>query len=273
MIEDPSYGEWRAANEAHWDESASLHATSGLYDLDAFRAGADHLRPWEDEEVGDVAGLDLLHLQCHIGTDTLSWARRGARVVGIDLSAESVAVARRLAADCDLSAEFVRADVYDAPEALTGRRFDVVYTGIGALNWLPDIGRWAEVVAALTRPGGTFYLLEVHPLLGALDDDGRTIAHDMLDARAQRWDVDGTYACPAASLTHKTTYERNHAVSEVVTALLASGFDLESLREHDRTPSPAPWLVPAGPHLRRLPDGWPRYPLLYSVRARRRPIA
>jgi 2-polyprenyl-3-methyl-5-hydroxy-6-metoxy-1,4-benzoquinol methylase len=270
MTEEAGDAEWYRANRAMWDESAVLHERSSFYDLARFREGRDHLRPWEPAEVGDVADLELLHLQCHLGTDTLSWARRGARVVGLDFSSRAVDVARRLARDCGLEAEFVCADVYDAPAALGGRTFDVVYTGIGAVNWLPDIDRWARTVAALTAPGGILYLLEIHPLVQALADDGRTIAHDMLAAGPQRWDeAGGTYACPDAALSNTVSYERNHAVGEVATALLSSGLRIEALHEHDATNSPRPWLVKGPDGLYRLPEGWPRYPLLYSLRARR----
>src|SRR5437868_1478026 len=131
---------WIAANRAWWDERAPSHAASTFYDLDNFRTKPDRLRPFEGDELGvDPAGLDLLHLQCHLGTDTLSWAQRGANVVGLDFSAPAVESARTLAGETGLAdrAEFVQSDVYDAVGALQGRVFDVVYTGIGALSWLP----------------------------------------------------------------------------------------------------------------------------------------
>jgi 2-polyprenyl-3-methyl-5-hydroxy-6-metoxy-1,4-benzoquinol methylase len=134
----------RAANKARWDEAAPLHAASDLYDLAGFEAGRDDTRPFESIELGPVSGRDLIHLQCHLGTDTLSWARRGARVVGLDFSPASLKIAAQLAADCDLSADFVCADVYDALDALGGRSFDIVYTGIEALGWLPDLDAWAR---------------------------------------------------------------------------------------------------------------------------------
>ena len=133
--------EWLALNRALWDERVPIHVASSFYDVDAFLAGGSTLRPFEVEEVGAVAGLTLLHAQCHFGLDTLSWARRGARVTGLDFSEPAIAAARKLAADAGLEAEFVASDVYEAAGALGGRRFDVVYTGLGALNWLPDVAR------------------------------------------------------------------------------------------------------------------------------------
>ena len=259
----------RAANRARWDESAPLHAASALYDLEGVRAGADHLRPYEPRELGPVAGLDLVHLQCHIGTDTLSWARRGARVTGLDFSAASLEVARSLAADCGLEARWVCADVYDAVAALGERRFDVVYTGIGALVWLPELGPWAEVVAALLRPGGVLYLVEIHPMVGAVADDGRTIVEDVLGARYRRWEErDGTYAAPGAQLRHTASYERQHGLGDVLSAVLDAGLVIELFHEHAATDAPWPWAERGSDGLYRLPPEFPSYPLAYSLRAR-----
>lgn len=258
------------ANRARWDEAAPLHAISDFYDLDGFRSGRDDLHPFELDELGTpVAGLDLVHLQCHLGTDTLSWARQGANVVGLDFSAPAIEAATALAADCGLPAEFVCADVYDAA-AVLGRSFDVVYTGIGALNWLPDIVGWAEVAASLLRPGGVVYLVEIHPLVVGVVHDGRTIGEDLLDASYERWDDEGgTYAAPDENLANTVTYEKVHAVSEVGSALLGAGLTLELLHEHAVSKAPWPWCERGTDGLYRLPAGWPRYPLTYSLRARR----
>lgn len=262
----------RATNRRHWDEAAVLHRTSSFYDLDGFvRGERDCLRPFELDEVGmDVAGCDLVHLQCHLATDTLSWARHGARVTGLDFSAEALAAATGLAARCGLDATFVRADVYDAVAALGASRFDVVYTGVGALNWLDDLDRWARAVAGLLRPGGVLYLHEIHPVVGAVVEDGRTVTDDMVEGEFRRWDEPGTgtYAVPEARLEHTATWERNHALSEVVTAVLDVGLRLELLREHAVTDAPWPWLERGQDGLYRTPSGAPRIPLSYSLRAR-----
>jgi SAM-dependent methyltransferase len=262
--------EGRAANRARWDESVAHHATSDLYDLQGFVAGRDDIRPFELAEVGSVEGLDLLHLQCHLATDTLSWARRGARVVGLDFSAAAIAQARRLAEDSGLTAEFVCADVYDAPDALPGRTFDVVYTGIGALGWLPELDVWADIVAGLLRPGAVLYLVEIHPIVLGVLGDGRTLTGDIFDGRYVRWDEKGgTYAAPDATLSNTVTYERVHSVSEVVTAVLGAGLTLELLQEQAYTNAPWPWTVKGADGFYRLPEGWPKYPLTFSLRARR----
>lgn len=262
--------DWRAENRDFWDEAAVSHAAGPFYDLPGFVAGRDDLRPFEDAELGPVAGLDLVHLQCHLGTDTLSWARRGARVTGLDVSAASVALARRLAVDCGLPADFVTADVYDAVAALGGRTFDVVYTGVGALCWLPDLDRWAAAVAALLRPGAVLYLVEVHPLVDAVWDDGWTIRRDMLGGGFTREAVEGgTYAAPDASLTTRATWVRNWSAAEVVTAIAGAGMRVELLAEQTVTDNPLPWLERGADRLCRFPAGRPRYPLTYSLRARR----
>jgi len=260
----------RSANRAFWDEAAPLHARSALYDLDGFRAGRDDIRPFELDEIGSVDGRDLLHLQCHIGTDTLSWARHGARVSGLDFSARSLDVARALAADCGIGAEFRCADVYDAVAAVGGRTFDIVYTGIGALGWLPDLAGWAQVVHDLLRPGGVLYLVEIHPMALAVVGDGRTVTRDTLLAEYRAWEEKGgTYAAPDAVLEHTVTYERHHALGDILTAVLDAGLVVELFHEQSYTNVPWPWAERGDDGYFRLPADSPRFPLTYSLRARR----
>jgi SAM-dependent methyltransferase len=262
--------EGRAANLARWEEAVPLHAASDFYDLTGFRAGRDDIRPFELVELGSVAGLDLLHLQCHLGTDTLSWARHGARVVGLDFSPAAIEAATQLAVDCGIDAEFVCADVYDARAALADRSFDIVYTGIGALGWLPDLDEWARVVGGLLRPGGVLYLVEIHPIVFGVLGDGRTLRHDIFEAEYVRWDEKGgTYAAPDATLVNRVTCERMHALSDVISAVLTAGLCVELFHEQSYTNAPWPWTVKGDDGLYRLPEGWPNYPLTYSLLARR----
>jgi len=263
--------EWLEANRANWDERVPIHAGGEFYDVASFKEGQERLRPFEIEEVGNVSGRDLVHLQCHFGIDTLSWARRGARVVGLDFSAPAVEEASKLAAELGLDAEFVRSDVYDARGALSGRDFDVVYTGLGALNWLPDIRRWAGVVAALLRPGGFLYLSEFHPITWVFGDDDLTVANDYFQAEEPEvWDEPGTYADLEAETVHNTTYEWNHTLGDVVSAVIEARLVLEFLHEHDYTLFPRwPFLEKSGFDAYRLPEGAPRLPLMYSLRARK----
>ncbi len=226
------------ANRRNWDERSHLHATSAGYELDRLRSGPDELsgvvrfdRPY----LGDLAGLRVVHLQCHIGTDTLSLARLGATVVGLDQSGDSLAHARRLFADTGTAGSFVESNVYDAPAALDGR-FDLVYTGVGAINWLPSIDRWARVVAELLAPGGRLYLREGHPMLSALDDDasdGLRVTYPYFETDAPMvFDEESTYVAHDDTITNTRTYEWNHGLGEIFTALTRHGLTVTLLEEH-----------------------------------------
>jgi SAM-dependent methyltransferase len=265
--------EWIETNRANWDERVPIHVSGEFYDVAAFKAGQERLRPFELSEVGDVAGKDLVHLQCHFGIDTLSWALHGARVVGLDFSAPAVEAARGLAGELDLDAEFVEANLYDAVEALGGRTFDIVYTGLGALIWLPDIRRWAKIVAELLRPGGFLYLAEFHPITYVFGDKDLTIVNDYFGGEEPNvWDDQGTYADLEAETVHNRTYEWNHTLGDVVSAVIEAGLNVELLSEHDYTLFPAwPFLVKSGFDTYRLPEGMPKLPLMYSLRARKPP--
>ena len=255
-------------NRAMWDERVPIHLASDYYDVAAFRAGAPAVRPFVAEAVGEVAGLDLVHLQCHLGLETLDWARRGARVTGLDFSLPAVDAASALAADLGLAARFVHGDVHDAP-ALLGERFDIVYTGIGALNWLPDTPAWAAVVAALLRPGGALHLVEFHPLADILGEDDLSVAFDYLGGAAIEWDEPGTYADPGAVTHHNRTLEWIHPLGAVVSGLIDAGLRIEALREYDHTVNPRwPFMVRGDDGLWRMPEGRPAPPLMYSLRAR-----
>jgi len=263
---------WLEANRGMWDERAAIHPDTQLYDVKGLIDGRDDLRPWEDAELGPVSGLDLVHLQCHIGSDTIGWARRGANVVGVDFSPTAIRVAGELSVACGLTAEWVESDVYDASSALGGRTFDVVYTGIGALCWLPDLPRWADVVASLLRPGGVLYLVEIHPMWMALWGDGSTLAQQAIDAPFERWVEDNpvSYAAPDIPLEQDTSYERLHSISDVLSAVVEAGLQIELFHEFDVTPAPTPWLVQREDRLFTFADGALRFPVTYSLRARRR---
>jgi SAM-dependent methyltransferase len=257
---------WFEANRAMWDERVPIHVAGDFYDVAGFEAGASTLRPFEVDELGDVQDRELLHLQCHFGLDTLSWARRGAKVTGLDFSAPAVEAARKVAERVGIAARFVHANVYDARAALD-RDYDVVYTGLGALCWLPDLDRWADVVAGLTRPGGTVYLSEFHPITDTLGDEALTFERDYFGGGPHVWDEPGTYAALEASTTANLSYEWIHPVSDVIQALLSRGLVLQSFREHDYTLFPRwPFLVNQGNHQYRLPDDLPKLPLMYSLR-------
>jgi SAM-dependent methyltransferase len=265
--------DWFDLNRAWWDERVPIHVQGEFYGLDEFVADPDatRLRPFEIAELGDVAGRTLVHPQCHFGLDTLSWARRGASVTGIDFSEPAVAAANEAARRTGLDARFLVGNVYDAVDVVDGRRFDVVYTGLGALNWLPDIPRWAQVMADLAAPGGLLYLVEFHPLTGILGDDDLTVAHPYFHDEPQRFDDgDGTYADLGAATETSETVEWTHGLGEVLTAVLDAGFAIEAYHEFDYTLFPRwPFLVRDGRTF-RLPPDVPAIPLMYSLRARTR---
>lgn len=261
-------------NNRLWDEWTRIHETSSFYDLEGFRRGGIRLAPEEVEELGDVAGRDLLHLQCHFGIDTLSWARLGARVTGADFSQQAVDLARSLADELGFpEARFVRSDLYDLPDVLDAD-FDVVYTSRGVLGWLPHIGRWARVVAHFLRPGGTFYIAEIHPVAQAFADE--SVAPGELRLAYPYWEhpepltfpVHGSYADPTATVAATAEHGWDHGLGEIVTALIEAGLRIESLREYPWVEWALPFLV-EGPDGRfRLPEGTKgELPLFFSIRA------
>lgn len=264
--------DYLTVNRANWDERAPAHAASLDYGFDRFASDPAHMSDvvaFDRPRLGDVAGLDALHLQCHIGTDTVSLARLGARVAGLDISPASLTEARRLSDLAGADIDFVESPVYEAVEALGGRTFDLVYTGIGALCWLPSVQRWAEVVSALLRPGGRLFLREGHPVLWSLEDEqperGLAIEHPYFEHdEPSVWNTPGTYVETNVQFTNTTTHEWNHGLGEIVTAVLDAGLTLTALEEHDSVPwealpglmvqladNPNEWQVADRP--RRLP--------------------
>jgi SAM-dependent methyltransferase len=270
-----------AVNRANWDERAPAHAASADYGVQHFIDDPDALSDvvrFDRPRLGDIAGRRGVHLQCHIGTDTVSLARLGARMTGLDFSPAALVEARRLAASAGADVDFVESDVYGAPDALGREAFDLVYTGIGALNWLPDIRRWAETVAALLRPGGRLFLREGHPMLFTIDEtvtDALVVRYPYVEtAEPSVFDQDTTYVETTHLFTNTTTHEWNHGLGEVVTALLDVGMRLTMLVEHDSVP----WMaLPEQMRLGgdgewRLVDRPQRLPLTYTLQALKLPV-
>jgi SAM-dependent methyltransferase len=267
-----------AANRSLWDTWTAIHVGGEFYDLDGFRAGGVRLRPYEIEMVGDVAGRSLLHLQCHFGIDTLSWARLGARVTGADLSPAAVEAARTLATELGFpEARFVESNLYDLPAVLDGE-FDVVYTSRGVLAWLPDIRAWAQVVARFVAPGGRFFITEAHPVFSVFENDG--VAPGELRLRYPYWEhhdplvfpVTGSYADPDAEVGDETEHSWDHGLGEIVTALIDAGLRIEALVEHPFLAWKADFLVeepPGSGEWRIPPDGPGELPLMFSLLASR----
>lgn len=261
-------------NRALWDEWTRVHEASAFYDLEGFKRGGVRLRPFEIEDVGDVAGKTLLHLQCHFGIDTLSWARLGAKVTGVDFSERGIELARRVAEELGIEATFVQADIYDLPKVLEGE-FDVVYTSRGALGWLPDIDRWGEIAAGYVKPGGVLYVHEGHPFIWIFEEEPSGLP--ALDLRYPYWTgdpmsfpVEGSYADPTAEVDAEVEHGWNHSLGEIVTALARNGLRIEFLREEDFLDWEIKGLVRGEDGYWRLPPDLPgSFPLSFTLKARR----
>jgi SAM-dependent methyltransferase len=262
------------ANRTHWDDRTDIHVRSDFYDVDGWLRAGRAPRSYEAEALGDVSGLRLLHLQCHFGLDTLTWARAGALVTGLDFSPAAIDVACDLARRAGLAdrAEFVCASVYDATSALGNATFDVVYVSLGALCWLPSVEQWAAQVGALVAPGGRFYIHDVHPVAWALADDSFDFEHTYFEEQDAPFvdDSDTTYTDSDRPLLHNRSYEWNHSIGEIVTALIRNGLRLDWLVEHDWTVWQRwPWLVQVDDGKWVPPPGMGRPPLTFSLHATR----
>lgn len=261
-------------NRASWDERAPLHAASNDYEVERLVQHPEHLSEtvrFDLPLLGNIDGLNAVHLQCHIGTDTLSLARLGAKVCGLDYSAASLAEARALAQRCAAPIAYVESDVYAADKVLPAGTFDLVYTGIGALCWLPRIEPWARTVAALLKPGGRLFLRDGHPILMAVNEDHQDrlqLEYPYFEHEEPTvWHNDQTYVETEQRLSHTETHEWNHGLGEVISALLAHGLQLTALVEHQSIP----WEALPGQMVKgddgeyRLREQPARLPLSYTL--------
>lgn len=247
---DLSWEEARAANLANWNDRVPIH-TGGGYDLESFRANPEHisqvvrtdLKALEPHLPNGIRGLDICHLQCHIGTDTLSLARLGARVVGVDFSQPALDAAQAFADELGLDAEWVATDVLDARAAVdkqlgADRHFDLVYTSIGTVWWLNDLDRWAAQVEALLKPGGTFYIRDGHPAMYSIDERRGELVSTyryFANGTAQGWDVDGSYIGEGTTANTRN-YGYPHPLSTILQALIGAGLELVWIAEAKTLP-------------------------------------
>ncbi len=257
------------ANRHAWDIRLEAHKNSDFYDVEGWKQGKTSLTDIELRELGDVSGKKLLHLQCHFGQDTLSWARRGAKVTGCDFSTESIAYARQLAREVNLKARFVCCNVFDLPQHLKGK-FDIVFTSFGVIGWLPDLEPWAAVIAHFLKKGGVFYMAEFHPIVWMLDEKMEFIKYAYHNDGIIESEMTGTYADRYANLKYKE-YGWNHSLSEVLNALLRHGLQLEFFNEYPYSPFDCfDKTVRGADGNYRISGLEDKIPMVYSLRALKR---
>ncbi|WP_299452628.1 bifunctional 2-polyprenyl-6-hydroxyphenol methylase/3-demethylubiquinol 3-O-methyltransferase UbiG [uncultured Microscilla sp.] len=259
------------ANRQIWDDKTPFHVKSNFYDVDTFKQTKNSLNAIELVEVGNVQGKSLLHLQCHFGLDTLSWAHLGATVTGVDFAPEAIRTAQQLSEELELPAQFVCSNVLEL-EGKIDQKFDIVYTSYGVICWLPDLQLWARTIAERLKPGGFFYIAETHPLLMTLDPETTQVQYSYFNTQQPDHEtITGTYADETAPLKH-TEYTWGHSIGEVVNALIDNGLKIDFLNERayypyncfanmqETTPGSGWWQV----------KGWgDKVPHLFSIKATR----
>jgi SAM-dependent methyltransferase len=261
--------EYLKKNRDMWNDWAPVHAESAFYDVEGFKNGRSSLDSIELEEMGDVSEKSLLHLQCHFGMDTLSWARRGARVTGVDFSDKAIDIARSLSKELGIEADFICSNIYDLPGNLSGK-FDIVYTSAGVLCWLPDLKRWAEIITHFLKPGGFFYIRESHPVLNIFGEPedvaelkiARSYFHT---AEPEIYETAGSYTGARTDSPH-TGHEWTHSMDDIINALISSGLKIEFLHEFPII------FFRRWPFMKQDDDGsWrlegDRLPLTFSIKA------
>ena len=255
-------------NRESWNERTPVHAESDFYDVEGFKAGRITLTEIERREIGNVSGKTLLHLQCHFGLDTMSWSRLGAKATGVDFSDATVDLARALNQELELGVRFICSNIYDLPDVLE-EQFDIVFTSFGALIWLPDIAKWAQVINNHLKPGGAFYIVEFHPLMNAFESSE---SGDMVPTYKYFYDdlfFEGGDPSYVGTQTIETpTYEWQHSLGDIVCALIDAGLRIEFLHEFPFT------SYQAYPVMEQGDDGWWRlpkdndsFPQMFSIRA------
>lgn len=264
--------EFIKANKAMWEDRVDIHKKSKFYNVEGFLRGAQTLDSIELDEVGDVSEKSLLHLMCHFGMDTLSWARLGARVTGVDFSEKAIKLARTLSKQIGVDSRFIDSDIYKLPEKLN-EEFDIVFTSGGVLTWLPDLKKWAEVVSRYVKKGGFFYIREFHPFPYVFDDDEgvtdlRLRYPYFTPKKPQVFDDGATYADPDVKLENTVTYEWNHSISTLINSLINAGLRIDFFNEFPYTTWKAlPFLIEEESGRWVMPSHQESMPLMYSLKA------
>ncbi len=259
-------------NQAVWNESVPIHEKSAFYDVAGFKAGKSMMiMPFEIEEMGDIKGKSLLHLQCHFGMDSLIWGRLGAKVTGVDFSEEAIKTAKTLSKETGIKAEFICSDIYELPKVLK-KKFDIVYTSGGVLCWLPDLNKWGKIIAHFLKPGGFFYIMEGHPFMNVFNNSKNMTRLEAMwpyfnNPEPTYWEPEGDYADPTNIWT-KGSYEWTHPLSEIINSLIGAGLKIEFLHEYPMI------FFKHFPFMQKGKDGFwhlegDRLPLVFSIKARK----
>ena len=259
------------ANMENWDERVDFHRESRFYDVEGFLKGNQTLDPIELEEVGDVSDRSLLHLMCHFGLDTLSWARLGAVVTGVDFSAKAIELAKDLSRQISMDARFIASDIYKLSEVLHDE-FDIVFTSGGVLTWLPDLAKWAKIVARYVKRGGFFYIREFHPASYVFDDDEGVeelrLRYPYFPSGPMRFEEGGTYADSSSNVKSRVTYEWSHSLSEIINSLINAGLRVDFFNEFPYTTwRELPFMVQREDKRWVLPSHQESLPLMFSLKA------
>lgn len=253
-------------NKETWNKKVDIHAQSEMYKMAAFKSGETSLMPYELNALGDVKGKSLLHLQCHFGQDTLSWSRMGAKAVGVDLSDEGIKLAKQLNKELQLDAEFVCCNVLDTSKHISDT-FDFVITSYGTIGWLPDLKPWAKMIAERLKVGGTFYIVEFHPILWMFDyvDGKQKMKYHYNHDEVIYEEYEGTYANQSSKMVSKE-YGWNHGLAEVVNALIEAGLQINYLNEYDESPYDVfPDLIKTESGMYKMKNQL--FPMLFEIKA------
>jgi len=251
-------------NRQLWNARVASHTESAFYDVPAFKAGKSSLMPIELAQIGEVKGKKILHLQCHFGMDSLSLARMGAQVTGVDFSEKAIEMARGLNDELQLDARFVCCNVYDLPQYLD-EQFDLIFTSYGVVGWLDDLAAWGQIITQFLKPGGVFHLIEFHPVVWMLDDDFQKITYSYFNAEPIMEEESGTYADRTAPIKEKSV-SFNHSLSEVMNALMTNGLSVIGFDEYDYSPYPCfNRVVSIGENQYQIEGMEGKLPMVYSL--------
>ncbi|QFZ55433.1 class I SAM-dependent methyltransferase [Oceanihabitans sp. IOP_32] len=263
-----SNNDYFKTNKDTWNQKVKVHAKSAMYNVDEFKKGKSSLMPYELNALGSVNGKSLLHLQCHFGQDTLSWSRLGAICTGVDLSDAGINMAKQLNDELQLNAEFFCCNVLDTSSVVKAT-FDIVFTSYGVIGWLPNLKPWAAMIAERLKKGGTFYMVEFHPIVWMFDylESQPTIKYGYMQDEVIYEEYEGTYANQESKMLSKE-YSWNHGLGEVVTALTEAGLHIDYLKEQHESP------YDVLPDLTKTETGMyvtkeKLYPLIFELKARK----